>query len=122
MADKELLTIVNCFKRWRRYLVGAKHQVQVISAHQNLELFRITKVLKRRQARWAQEPTGYDFKIFFRPGRQNGKDDFLSRRPEYRLEIGGDRKPDTLLKPDNIGKQYIIPLVYIDRMCAIPPV
>ena len=52
-ADKELLAIVDCFKRWRQYLEGAKHQVQVISDHQNLELFQITKVLNRRQVRWA---------------------------------------------------------------------
>ena len=52
-VDKELLAIVDCFKRWRRYLEGAKHQVQVISDHQNLELFQTTKVLNRRQARWA---------------------------------------------------------------------
>ena len=26
-ADNELLAIVDCFKRWRRYLEGAKHQV-----------------------------------------------------------------------------------------------
>ena len=57
-ADKELLAIVDCFKRWRRYLEGAKHQVQVISDHQNLELFQSTKVLNRRQARWAQELAG----------------------------------------------------------------
>ena len=38
-ADKELLAIVDYFKRWRRYLEGAKHQVQVISDYQNLELF-----------------------------------------------------------------------------------
>ena len=46
-ADKELLANVDCFKRWRRYLEGAKHQVQVISDHQNLELFQTTKVLNR---------------------------------------------------------------------------
>ena len=50
-ADKKLLAIVDCFKRWRRYLEGAKHQVQVISDHQNLELFQMTKALNRRQAR-----------------------------------------------------------------------
>ena len=48
-ADKELLAIVDCFKRWRQYLEGAKHQVEVISDHQNLELFQMTKVLNRRQ-------------------------------------------------------------------------
>ena len=121
-ADQELLAIVDCFKRWRRYLEGARHQVQVISDHQNLELFQTTKVLNRRQARWAQELAGYDFKIFFRPGRQNGKADYLSRRPEYRLEKGGDRKPETILKQDNIGELYVIPLVHKNRICAIPPV
>ena len=114
MADKELLAIVDCFKRWRRYLEEAKHQVQVISDHQNLELFLTTKVLNRRQARWAQELAGYDFRIFFRPGQQNGKADYLSRRPEYRLERGGDKNPDTILKPDNISDDYNIPLVYKD--------
>ena len=83
MADKEQLAIADCFKRWRRYLEGAKHQVQVISDHQNLELFQTTKVLNWRQARWAQKLAGYDFKIFFRPGRQNGTANYLSRHPEY---------------------------------------
>ena len=44
-ADKELLAIVDCFKRWRQYLVGAKHQGQVITDNQNLELFQTTNVL-----------------------------------------------------------------------------
>ena len=70
----------------------------------------------------AQELAGYDFKIFIRSGRQNGKADYLSRCPEYRLEKGGDRKPETILKQDNICKQYIIHLVHKDRICAIPPV
>ena len=121
-ADKELLAIVDCFKRWRRYLEGAKHQVQVISDHQNLKLFKTTKVLNRRQARSAQELAGYDIKIFFLPGRQNGKADYLRRRPEYRLEKGGDRKPETIVRQDNKGEQYIIPLVHKDRICAIPPI
>ena len=124
-ADKELLAIVDCFKRWRRYLEGANHQVQVISDHQNLELFQTTKVLNRRQARRAQELTGYDFKIFFCPGKHNGKADYLLRRPEYRLEKGGDRKPEMILKSDNISEEstdYIIPLAHKDRICAIPPI
>ena len=82
-ADKEVLAILDCFERWRRYLEGAIQQVQVISDHQNLEQFQTRKVLNRRQARWAQELAGYDFKIFFPPGRQNGKADYLSHRTEY---------------------------------------
>jgi hypothetical protein len=87
--DKELLAIVDSFKHWRRYLEGAAHQVQVFSDHQNLEYFTTTKVLNRRQARWAQELAGIDFKIYYRPGTQNGKPDALSRRSEYRPEKGG---------------------------------
>jgi len=63
--DKELLAIVDAFKHWRRYCEGATHQVQVYSDHQNLEYFTTTKVLNRRQARWAQELDGIDFRIYY---------------------------------------------------------
>ena len=88
--DKELLAVVDCFKVWRRYLEGAMNTVQVFSDHQNLEYFSTTKVLNRRQARWAMELAGIDFKIYYRPGSKNGKPDALSRRPEYRPQKGGD--------------------------------
>jgi len=87
--DKELLAIVDPFKHWRRYCEGPMHQVQVYSDLQNLEYFRTTKVLNRRQARWAQELAGIDFRIYYRPGTQNGKPDALSRCSEYRPEKGG---------------------------------
>jgi len=87
--DKELLAVVDAFKHWRRYCKGAAHQIQVFSDHQNLEYFTTTKVLNRRQARWAQELAGVDFRIYYRPGTQNGKPDALSRRSEYRPEKGG---------------------------------
>ena len=60
-----------------------------------------TKQLNRRQSCWTQELAGYDFKIYFRPGKQNAKADYLSRRPEHRPEKGGDS--GTILKPKNIG-------------------
>jgi len=70
--DKEVLAIVDAFKHWRRYCEGATHQVQVLLDHHNLEYFTTTKVLNRRQAHWAQELGGIDFKIFYRPGSLNG--------------------------------------------------
>jgi len=88
--DKMLLAIVDSFKHWRRYLEGSKHQVQVFSDYQNLEYFTTTKVLNRRQARWAQELACIDFKIYFHPESKNGKPNALSRRTEYRPEKGGD--------------------------------
>ena len=47
-CDKELLAIVDCFKRWRRYVEGANHQDQDYTDHNNLELFMTTKILDRR--------------------------------------------------------------------------
>jgi len=87
--DKELLAVVDAFKHWRQYCEGVTHQVQVYSDHQNLEYFTTTKVLNRRQARWAEELADIDFRIYYRPGTQNGKPDALSRRSEYRPEKGG---------------------------------
>ena len=107
---------------------GENHEVQVIADHQNLELFQTTKILHRRQARWAQELAGYDFRIFFRPGRQNITADYLSRHPESRLEERGDRKPETILKTENIGQEtgnpeyYTIYLISGACVCSIPPI
>jgi len=100
--DKELLAMVDAFKYWRRYCEGAQHQVQVFSDHQNLEYFTTTKVLNRRQARWAQELAGIDFRIYYRPGTQNGKPDALSRYSEYCPEKGGiENQPISTVLQEN---------------------
>lgn len=117
--DKEMLAIVSCFKEWRRYLEGAAHTILVYTDHKNLEYFTTSKVLNRRQARWAQELAGYDFKIIYRPGSQNGKPDALSRRPEYRPQKGGGSIEENenqpiyrVLRPDQLvtveGEQVIL--------------
>ena len=83
----------------------------VITDHNNLELFQKTKILNRRQARWAQELAGYNFKVYFRPGKQNRKADYLSRRTEYRLEKEGDSAtPKTILEPRNLHPADRLPL------------
>jgi hypothetical protein len=53
-----------------------------------------TKVLKRRQACWARELAGIDFKIFDCARSQHGKLDALSLRLAYRpLKGGGEEQP-----------------------------
>jgi hypothetical protein len=71
--DKEMLAIVSGFKEWRWYLEGAIHQDLVYTDHKNLEYFTMTKTLNRRQVKWAQDRTGYGFKIIYRPGTRNWK-------------------------------------------------
>jgi len=100
--NKELLAIVDAFKHWRRYCEWATHQIQVLSDHQNLEYFTTTKVLNRRQARWAQELAGINFRIYYQPEAQNGKPDALSRCSEYRPEKGGvENQPITTVLREN---------------------
>src|SRR5665213_652625 len=81
--DKELLAIVASFKEWRVYLEGAKHKIQVFTDHKNLLYFTSTKELNRRQVRWSEELSVYDFQIQYRKGSENGKANALSRRPDY---------------------------------------
>jgi hypothetical protein len=84
--DQELLAIVSVFQHWRHYLEGAKHTVTVYTDHKNLEVFMTTKVLNRRQARWAELLAGYDFIMSPIPGTKNPADG-LSRRPDYAIDI-----------------------------------
>src|ERR687884_1036585 len=107
--DKELLAIVDAFKVWRHYLAGAAHKIVIYTDHKNLEYFMTTKILNRRQARWAQELAAYNFKIVYRKGSSNGKTDALSRRSGYRPEGGGsdDENLRTVLKPEQIDLESI---------------
>ena len=49
--DGELLAIVEAFKTWQHYLEGCKHEVLVLTDHNNLCQFMDTKSLSSRQVR-----------------------------------------------------------------------
>src|SRR6202012_6088985 len=86
--DRELLAIVESFKAWRHYLEGAAHTVLVRCDHKNLVYFTNTKILSRREARWAEILSAYDFTIERLEGKKNPADG-PSRRPDY--EAGYER-------------------------------
>ena len=69
-------------KHWRHYLEGSRHPVKVLTDHKNLETLMSTKALNRRQARWAEFLSGYDFILTPIPGTKNPADS-LSRRSDY---------------------------------------
>ena len=87
--DKELLAITSTFKKWRRYLEGARHKINVYTDYEGLKWFANNQPLNRSQARQAPELDGFEFQIIHRPGVKNGKPDALSRRSEFRPEKGG---------------------------------
>src|SRR5882724_11891024 len=52
--NKDLLVIFEAFKRWRHYLEGSALLIDVVTNHQNLQYFSMTKILTRHQARWSE--------------------------------------------------------------------
>ena len=80
--DKELLAIVDSFRDMRSWLISSPHPISVISDHKNLEYFMTSRILNRRQARWAMFLSEYDFKLDFAPGTKNPADG-PSRRPDF---------------------------------------
>src|ERR1700716_4291714 len=77
-----MLAIVSAMKHWRHYLEGSRHTVKVLTDHKNLEIFMSTKILIRRQARWADLLADYDFVLEHIPGKTNPADG-PSRPPDY---------------------------------------
>lgn len=78
--DKELLAVVRALEHWRPELEGTIEPVSIITDHKNLEYFMTTKTLNRRQARWSEFLSRFNFVITYRPGKQGGKPDSLTRR------------------------------------------
>ena len=63
--DKEMLAIVEVMDRYRYYFEGLGHKTTVYTDHRNLLWFTETKVYNRRQARWAEKLSRFDFVIMF---------------------------------------------------------
>jgi len=88
---KELLAIVQAFNEWKRHTRGNPKPIRVLTDHKNLVTFMTTKELNERQARWMQELSQYNFKTEYRPGKEGGKPDALTRR-EGDLPAAGDKR------------------------------
>lgn len=76
--DKEMLAIVDSLEHDRHLFEGLGQKITIYSDHHNLLWFTETKIYNRRQARWAEKLSKFDFVIHFRPGNQLGKPDALS--------------------------------------------
>ncbi len=100
--DKEMLAIVETMDQYRHYFEGLGQTVTVYSDHKNLLWFTETKVYNRRQARWAEKLSRFDFRIVFRPGKRSGKPDALSRRPDYTSGKNPEARTLTFLKPHQV--------------------
>jgi hypothetical protein len=81
--DKELLAIIKALEFWRIFLEGTKEAITVFTDHRNLEYWQESRTFNRRHARWHLLLANYNFRIHYRPWKQSGKPDALSRRPDH---------------------------------------
>jgi len=104
--NKELLAIVESFKKWRHYLEGVATPVEVYTDHRNLTYFSETKTLSRRLARWSEFLSQFNLSIKFWLGRLGKKPDALTRR----WDIYGDdpSKDFPIQKPVFIRTQLML--------------
>nr|GAT44984.1 reverse transcriptase-RNase H-integrase [Mycena chlorophos] len=90
--EKELLAIIRALKKWRSDLLGS--HFTIYTDHRTLENFMTQKELSRRQARWSEFLSQFDFEIVYLPGQDNTGADALSRT-DFDREV----KPVTLVLP-----------------------
>ena len=74
------MAIIRSFEEWRLYQELLKGIIEVLCDYKNLEYFMTTKILNRRQERWSEFLSKFNFKMNFRPGKAGGKPDALTRR------------------------------------------
>ncbi len=80
--DKKLLAIIRAFEHWRPELELTELFIKMFTDHQALTPLMEDKELSRRQMRWVQKLVDFNFKIMYRPGKQNIKVDALTRRAD----------------------------------------
>ncbi|MBW0553071.1 hypothetical protein O181_092786 [Austropuccinia psidii MF-1] len=88
--DKELLGIVWALKHWKTFLLSLSNSFEVLTDHSSLQYFMSSKVLTRRQARWAEFLSEFHFTITYCPGRLATLPDSLSHRDDMYPERGVD--------------------------------
>lgn len=75
--EQELLAIVDTLKAWRMELLGVPFQI--LSDHDTLTRFMTQRNFSKRQARWLETLSEFDFTITHIPGEKNAAADAMSR-------------------------------------------
>jgi hypothetical protein len=73
-GEQELLAVVHCLRHWRCYLEGCTGGLTLVTDHKPNTFLSTTEMLSRRQARWSELLSRYDYQWLYRPGRLNCAD------------------------------------------------
>ncbi|KAF1331522.1 Pol protein, partial [Globisporangium splendens] len=100
--DKELLAIKCALLKFRVHLLGATLFV-VYTGHASLRTAINSPHLSQRMARWLAFFSEFNFRVEYKPGKENVLADALSRRPDYESSVGDssdalclERTPDLM--------------------------
>ena len=74
---KEMLAIIKAIKHFRPYLLGRRFKVR--TDHASLTRMMNAKNPAGQLARWLETLSTYDYKLEYRPGKNHGNVDGLSR-------------------------------------------
>ena len=77
ITEKELLAVRYFIEYFRQYLLGRRFQVR--TDHQALVWLFSLREPRSKIARWIEILAQYDFSVLYRPGKQHGHSDALSR-------------------------------------------
>ena len=77
--EQEMLAIISCMKHWYPQLTGT--HFTVLSDHAPLQYWKTQRDLSKRQIRWLDFLSNFDFDIKYIPGITNKAADALSRYP-----------------------------------------
>lgn len=81
----ELYAITEAIKKWRQYLLGRRFRV---FTNQCSLKHLLTQVIQTpEQHKWAAKLLGYDFEVFYKPGKDNHVADALSRQEDNHLLV-----------------------------------
>ncbi|CCO35513.1 Retrotransposable element Tf2 155 kDa protein type 1 [Rhizoctonia solani AG-1 IB] len=81
--DKELLAIIRSLEHWHIFLESTHDPITIFTDHHNLEYWKESRTFNRRHACWHLLLSDFNFCITYRPGKQSGKPDALSRRSDH---------------------------------------
>ncbi|QRW23019.1 Retrotransposable element Tf2 protein [Rhizoctonia solani] len=92
--NKELLAIIKALEEWHIFLEATDKPIQVFTDHRNLEYWMQARTFNQRHAQWRIFLSDFNFEIHYRPGKQSGKPDALSRRSDY---VDTPSEPEVML-------------------------
>jgi hypothetical protein len=118
--DKELLAIVDAMKTFRHYVtsVPPDEPLKIYSDHRNLVRFMSVLTLSRRQYRWRETLSEYNFEIVHRQGKLNEKADILSRLPQHATEVDSRPNPNAvaMFNTNNNGNLILPPDIVVSTI------